>query len=403
MFHIASSRQLNRLESVTRSPIYSHFGETLAGQSTIRAYGDQERFIRESELRVDYNQKFSYANIISNRWIGVRLESVGSLVILFAALFAVLDKENLNPALAGLSITFALQITTILNILVRTTADIESNIISIERFREYTSLQQEDDWTKLGDVSSWLKEGKIKLENFQLKYREGLDLVLKNIDFEILPGEKVGIVGRTGSGKSSLTLALFRVIESSGGRILIDNTDISKIGLHTLRSNLTIIPQDPFLFFGTLRLNIDPFNSFTDDEVWRVLELSHLKKFVRTLQNGLLHIISENGENLSVGQRQLICLARALLRKTKILILDEATASVDLETDDLIQKTIRSQFKDCTVITIAHRLNTILDSDKIVVMDQGRIVEFGSPELLLDNVNSSFYAMIQKSGLVNVI
>lgn len=153
MFHIASSRQLNRLESVTRSPIYSHFGETLAGQSTIRAYGDQERFIKESELRVDFNQRFSYANIISNRWIGVRLESVGSLVILFAALFAVLEKENLNPALAGLSITFALQITTILNILVRTTADIESNIVSIERFREYTSLEQEDDWTKPGDVS----------------------------------------------------------------------------------------------------------------------------------------------------------------------------------------------------------------------------------------------------------
>lgn len=213
--------------------------------------------------------------------------------------------------------------------------------------------------------------------------------------------EKIGIVGRTGAGKSSLTLALFRIIEGAGGKIIIDDIDIASIGLHSLRNRLTIIPQDPVLFSGSLRMNIDPFQSYPDDSIWMALEQSHLKSFVKGLTDGLEFKITEGGENLSVGQRQLVCLARALLRKTKVLILDEATAAIDIETDELIQKTIRSQFNDCTILTIAHRLNTIMDSDRIIVLDQGIIAEFDSPANLLSNTNSIFYGMAKNSGLVD--
>jgi ABC-type multidrug transport system fused ATPase/permease subunit len=208
------------------------------------------------------------------------------------------------------------------------------------------------------------------------------------------------LVGRTGAGKSSLTLALFRLIEPVEGKILIDNVDVGKLGLYDLRSRLTIIPQDPVLFTGTLRLNLDPFESHDDSEIWSVLELAHLKTFVSSLEQGLTHPVSEGGENLSVGQKQLICLARALLRKCKIIVLDEATAAVDIETDDLIQNTIRNQFSGCTIITIAHRLNTIIDYDRIIVMDKGEIVEFDSPKVLLENTESVFYSMAKESGLV---
>jgi len=240
----------------------------------------------------------------------------------------------------------------------------------------------------------------VEFRNFQVRYREGLDLVLRGITFAVEGGEKVGIVGRTGAGKSSLTLALFRIIEPAGGQIIIDDQDITTLGLHALRSRLTIIPQDPVLFSGTLRINLDPFNTHSDDDVWRALEHAHLKAFVKGLAAGINHEVTEGGENLSVGQRQLVCLARALLRKTKVLVLDEATAAVDLETDDLIQKTIRTEFADCTVLVIAHRLNTILDSDKVIVLDRGTITEFAAPNDLLQNKQSAFYSMAKDAGLV---
>lgn len=225
-------------------------------------------------------------------------------------------------------------------------------------------------------------------------------MVLRDVTCKIEPGEKVGIVGRTGAGKSSLTLALFRLVEAAGGSITIDGENISKLGLHDVRGKLTIIPQDPVLFSGTLRFNLDPFEKYSDDEIWRVLELSHLKAFVGGLSAGLSHEINEGGENLSIGQRQLICLSRSLLRKTKILVLDEATAAVDLETDDLIQTTIRTAFKECTVLTIAHRLNTIMDSTRVMVLDKGEIREFDTPSALLHNKKSIFYGMAKDAGIV---
>ncbi|XP_025986920.1 multidrug resistance-associated protein 1 isoform X7 [Solenopsis invicta] len=400
-FYVATSRQLKRLESVSRSPIYSHFSESVTGAQIIRAYGVQEQFIHESENRVDFNQVCYFPSIIANRWLAVRLEMVGNLIIFFAALFAVLGRDTMSSGLVGLSVSYALQITQTLNWLVRMTSDVETNIVAVERIKEYGETTQEASWKNAENMPAkeWPKHGRVDFKDFKVRYREGLDLVLNGLTFSVLGGEKIGIVGRTGAGKSSLTLALFRIIEAAHGKILIDDVDISKLGLHDLRSRLTIIPQDPVLFSGTLRMNLDPFNCYSDEEVWRALEHAHLKLFVKNLPSALLHEVTEGGENLSVGQRQLICLARALLRKTKVLILDEATAAVDLETDDLIQTTIRQEFKDCTVLTIAHRLNTILDSDRVIVLDNGLIVEYDSPEVLLRNSSSSFYSMAKDAGL----
>ncbi|XP_013142439.1 PREDICTED: multidrug resistance-associated protein 1 [Papilio polytes] len=361
-FYVATSRQLKRLESVSRSPIYSHFGESITGATTIRAYGVTNRFVEESERGVDHNQSCYYPSCIANRWLAVRLEMIGNFIIFFAALFAVLYRTSTNPGLVGLSVSYALQITQTLNWLVRMTSEVETNIVAVERIKEYAETEQEAAWSVgNGPGATWPETGALQLER----------------------------------------LYVYRIVEAMSGKILIDGIDISTIGLHQLRSRITIIPQDPVLFSGTLRMNLDPFDAYSDEDIWRSLEHAHLKTFVQGLQAGLRHEISEGGENLSVGQRQLVCLARALLRKTPLLVLDEATAAVDLETDELIQKTIRSEFASCTVLTIAHRLNTIMDSTRVMVLDKGQLVEFAPPDQLLQDRTSVFYGMAKDAGLVN--
>uniref|UniRef100_A0A8C0HFM2 Multidrug resistance-associated protein 1 n=1 Tax=Chelonoidis abingdonii TaxID=106734 RepID=A0A8C0HFM2_CHEAB len=400
-FYVATSRQLKRLESVSRSPVYSHFNETLLGVSVIRAFEEQTRFKLQSDLKVDENQKAYFPSIVANRWLAVRLECVGNCIVLFAALFAVIARHSLSPGLVGLSVSYSLQVTTYLNWLVRMTSELETNIVAVERVQEYSEMEKEAPWCieQTAPPNSWPHEGQVEFRGYGLRYREDLDLVLKNINVTIKGGEKVGIVGRTGAGKSSLTLGLFRINESAEGEIIIDGVNVAKIGLHDLRFKITIIPQDPVLFSGSLRMNLDPFDKYSDEEIWTSLELAHLKNFVSSLPDKLNHECSEGGENLSVGQRQLVCLARALLRKSKILVLDEATAAVDLETDDLIQSTIRTQFEDCTVLTIAHRLNTIMDYERVIVLDKGEIVECDSPANLLQK-KGIFYSMAKDSGLV---
>uniref|UniRef100_H2YLY4 Multidrug resistance-associated protein 1 n=1 Tax=Ciona savignyi TaxID=51511 RepID=H2YLY4_CIOSA len=399
-FYIRTSRQLKRLESISRSPIYSHFSETIAGVSTIRAYGLQKSFMKQNEIKLDTNQMAYYPNIVSNRWLALRLELVGNLIVLFAAIFAVVEKGKINDGIVGLSISYSLQITMMLNWLVRQASELETNIVAVERVEEYSSVVQEAELVIDGSrpPSHWPAEGSIKFEDYSTRYREGLDLVVKNITIHINGGEKVGIVGRTGAGKSSMTLALFRIIESASGRISIDGLPISNMGLQDLRSKLSIIPQDPVLFSGSLRMNLDPFEEYRDSELWDALEHSHLKDYVTSLSEKLEHEVTEGGENLSVGQRQLVCLARALLRKSKILVLDEATAAVDLETDDLIQATIREQFSDCTTFTIAHRLNTIMDSTRVLVLDAGKVAEFDTPDNLLQ-AKGIFFSMAKDAGL----
>ncbi|XP_068578796.1 ATP-binding cassette sub-family C member 2 [Cebidichthys violaceus] len=398
-FYVATSRQLRRLDSVSRSPIYSHFSETVSGLSVIRAYGHQERFLKHNETTTDENLKSLYPWIVSNRWLAIRLEFLGNLVVFFAALLAVISRDSLDSGLVGLSISYALNVTQTLNWLVRMTSELETNIVAVERVNEYSKLENEAKWvTDTRPPEKWPQAGRLQFDNYKVRYRPGLDLVLHGITCDIDSTEKIGIVGRTGAGKSSLTNCLFRIIEAADGHILIDDVDVSTIGLHDLRNRLTIIPQDPVLFSGTLRMNLDPFDKFSDEAIWRVLELSHLKDYVAGLPEGLQHEVAEGGENLSVGQRQLLCLARALLRKSRILILDEATAAVDLETDDLIQNTIRKEFSHCTVLTIAHRLHSIMDSSRVMVLDAGKIVEFDSPSNLLQK-HGHFYAMAKDAGI----
>ncbi|KAG8290821.1 Canalicular multispecific organic anion transporter 1, variant 2 [Homalodisca vitripennis] len=400
-FYVATSRQLKRIEAVSRSPVFSHFSETVTGASSIRAYGVENHFIKTAEDRVDANQVCYYPSLVSNRWLGIRLETIGNIIIFFAALFAVLERDTLDPGIVGLSISYALQITGVLNFAVRMATDIETNIVSVERIKEYSEIPQEGAWeVQPRPDPKWPVHGTVEFKDFQVRYRAGLELVLRGVSFVIKGQEKIGIVGRTGAGKSSLTLSLFRIIEAAGGHIYIDGLDISKIGLGDLRSRLTIIPQDPVLFSGSLRMNLDPFEMYNDSDLWHALDLAHLGLFIRSQPQKLFHTISEGGDNLSVGQRQLVCLARALLRKTQILILDEATAAIDLETDDLIQQTIREEFKDCTVLIIAHRLNTIIDSDRVIVLDEGKVKEFDSPSNLLKQPTSIFYGLAKHAGLI---
>ncbi|XP_069851649.1 ATP-binding cassette sub-family C member 2 [Dipodomys merriami] len=402
VFYVSTSRQLRRLDSVTRSPIYSHFSETVSGLPVIRAFEHQPRFLARSEMGIDTNQKCVFSWITSNRWLAVRLEFVGNMIVFCSGLLLVIYKSTLSGDTVGFVLSNALNITQTLNWLVRMTSEIETNIVSVERITEYINVENEAPWvTDRRPPPDWPSKGEIQFNNYQVRYRPELDLVLKGITCAIKSTEKIGVVGRTGAGKSSLTNCLFRILEPAGGQITIDGIDIASIGLHDLRGKLTIIPQDPILFSGSLRMNLDPFNTYSDEEIWKALELAHLKSFVAGLTLGLSHEVAEAGDNLSIGQRQLLCLGRALLRKSKILVLDEATAAVDLETDHLIQTTIRNEFSHCTVITIAHRLHTIMDCDKIMVLDNGKIVQYGSPEELLENPGP-FYFMAKEAGIENI-
>ncbi|XP_059141156.1 multidrug resistance-associated protein 1-like [Physella acuta] len=402
-FFITTSRQLKRLGAKTTSPIFNHFSETLTGASVIRAFGAEKRFVQEADSKVDLNQIFMFITYSSDRWLGVRLEFVGNVVTFAAATIAVATRDVISGGIMGLSITYAFQVTGNLNWLVRMTSDLESHVVSVERIIQYTELDSEAAWDNFMYKSpvGWPTTGHVKIENLSLRYRDGLDFVLKSVSFEVNAQEKVGIVGRTGAGKSSLTQALFRLVEPAGGKIIIDEIDISQLGLHDLRSKITILPQDPVIFEGTLRTNLDPFSEFGEDALWVALEHAHLKSFVESLADKLDHQCGEGGENLSVGQRQLLCLGRALLRKTKILILDEATAAVDMETDELIQTTIRQEFQNCTILTIAHRLNTIMDYNRILVLDKGEVKEYDTPQNLLKNTDGIFYSMAKTAGLVS--
>ncbi|XP_064629119.1 multidrug resistance-associated protein 1-like isoform X2 [Lineus longissimus] len=402
-FYLPSSRQLNRLYSKTKSPVFNHFNESLTGSTTIRAFKHQSRFCDELERRMDRNLMHYFAMFSSNRWLGCRLEILGSLVVFGAALFAVLGRSSLTGGLVGLSITYGLEITENLNWMVRMATNMETNVVSVERVKEYAEVQREDEWYRkdYNVPTNWPSYGNVAFEHYSTQYRTGLDLVLKGVSFHIKGGEKVGIVGRTGAGKSSLTLSLFRIIEATGGRICIDGVDIASLGLHQCRSKISILPQDAVLFSGSLRMNLDPFEQYSDEKIWQALEHAHLKEFVTSKTERLDYECGEGGKNLSVGQRQLVCLGRTLLRRTKILVFDEATAAVDLETDRLIQSTIREEFAECTILTIAHRLNTIMDNDRIMLLSDGQIVEFDSPTELLKKVNGAFYNMAKDAGLVS--
>ncbi|KAM4788291.1 ATP-binding cassette sub-family C member 4 isoform 4-T4 [Cyanocitta cristata] len=397
-YFLDTSRDIKRLESTTRSPVFSHLSSSLQGLWTIRALKAEERFQKLFDAHQDLHSEAWFLFLTTSRWFAVRLDAICAIFVIVVAFGSLLLAKTLNAGQVGLALSYAITLMGTFQWGVRQSAEVENLMISVERVMEYTELEKEAPWeTNKHPPTEWPNQGMIAFENVNFTYSLDGPLVLRHLSVLIKPKEKVGIVGRTGAGKSSLIAALFRLAEPEG-RIWIDNYLTSELGLHDLRKKISIIPQEPVLFTGTMRKNLDPFNEYTDEELWNALEEVQLKEVVEDLPNKMETQLAESGSNFSVGQRQLVCLARAVLKKNRILIIDEATANVDPRTDELIQKTIRETFAHCTVLTIAHRLNTIIDSDRIMVLDAGRLKEYGEPYILLQEQDSLFYKMVQQVG-----
>ncbi|PRW33949.1 ABC transporter isoform A [Chlorella sorokiniana] len=398
--YIRSSREIKRLDSLALSPIFGHFGETLAGLMTVRAFRQQGSFEARNQSLLDHSNRAYWPAQCINRWLSVRLELLGISVVFGTAVLVTVAAPR-SAGLAGLALTSSLSLTGLCNWMVRQTTELEVNMNAVERMVEYTSLEPEAAAIVEGHrpLPNWPQQGAVDVQSLVVRYRPDLDPVLKGVSFSVRGREKVGVAGRTGCGKSTLFLALYRIVEPSGGRIVIDGIDCSTIGLFDLRSRLALVPQDPVIFSGTVRSNLDLFGSASSDEaVWEALAQAGLASTVRGMPGGLDAPIKEAGSNLSVGQRQLLCMARALLRASRILVLDEATSNVDTATDALIQSTIASAFADCTVLTIAHRLHTIMDSDRILVLHEGRVREYDAPAALLAQPGSAFRGMVEETA-----
>uniref|UniRef100_A0A8C1RBP7 Cystic fibrosis transmembrane conductance regulator n=1 Tax=Cyprinus carpio TaxID=7962 RepID=A0A8C1RBP7_CYPCA len=392
-YFLQTSRDVKRIESTTRSPVFSHLSSSLQGLCTIRAFKAEERFQQAFDAHQDLHSEAWFLFLTTSRWFAVRLDGMCSVFVTITAFGCLLLKDNV-----GLALSYSVTLMGMFQWGVRQSAEVENMMTSVERVVEYTKLESEAPWeTQKRPPPDWPSRGLVTFDKVNFSYSSDGPVVLKNISAMFRPREKVGIVGRTGAGKSSLISALFRLAEPEG-KILVDGVLTSEIGLHDLRQKMSIIPQDPMLFTGTMRKNLDPFSQHSDHDLWNALKEVQLKAAVEDLPAKLETELAESGSNFSVGQRQLVCLARAILRKNRILIIDEATANVDPRTDELIQKTIRDKFKECTVLTIAHRINTIIDSDRILVLDAGRIHEYDAPHVLLQNQNGIFYKMVQQTG-----
>ncbi|RZC36194.1 multidrug resistance-associated protein, partial [Asbolus verrucosus] len=400
IFYIRTSRNVKRLEGITRSPVFSHLNASLQGLTTIRAFGAQEILEKEFDNHQDLHSSAWFSFISTSRAFGYWLDLVCIVYITLVTFsFLIIGNEKFGGNV-GLAITQAIGLTGMFQWGMRQSTELENQMTSVERVLEYNNIEHEGDLESTPQnkpAATWPEEGRIEFLNVFLRYFPQDPPVLKNLSFTIRPREKVGIVGRTGAGKSSLINAIFQLTDTEGS-IIIDGINIANLGLHDLRSKISIIPQEPVLFSGTMRKNLDPFDDYSDDVLWRALEDVELKDAVADLAAGLNSKMSEGGSNFSVGQRQLVCLARAILRNNRILVLDEATANIDPQTDALIQNTIRSKFSDCTVLTIAHRLHTVMDSDKILVMDAGTMKEFDHAYNLLQDPEGILYGMVQQTG-----
>ncbi|CAF2081819.1 unnamed protein product [Brassica napus] len=400
-YYLTSSRELTRLDSITKAPVIHHFSESIAGVMTIRSFRKHELFRQENVKRVNANLRMDFHNNGSNEWLGFRLELIGSWVLCISALFMVMLPSNvIKPENVGLSLSYGLSLNSVLFWAIYMSCFVENKMVSVERIKQFTDIPAEAEWENKENLppSNWPFHGNVHLEDLKVRYRPNTPLVLKGITLDIKGGEKVGVVGRTGSGKSTLIQVLFRLVEPSGGRIVIDGIDICTLGLHDLRSRFGIIPQEPVLFEGTVRSNIDPTDQYSDEEIWKSLERCQLKDVVATKPEKLDSLVVDSGENWSVGQRQLLCLGRVMLKRSRLLFLDEATASVDSQTDAVIQKIIREDFESCTIISIAHRIPTVMDCDRVLVIDAGKAKEFDSPARLLEK-QSLFAALVQEYAL----
>lgn len=426
--YIPGLRELSRLRSTLKSPVLSHLQESVNGLETVRAYNENSRFTHANRKKLNLLMQVNWAAACTHRWLLMRLQLIATFIVLTASMLvlgSLFTKKNFSPGMVGFLMTYVFSSTAYLNAIIRYWSELETKFVSVERIIEYCKLKPEapEIIPENRPKDNWPSSGAITFENYSTRYREGLEPVLKDINLDVKPLEKIGIVGRTGAGKSSLTLALFRIIEATEGNISIDAVDTSKIGLFDLRSHLNIIPQDAHAFEGTVRENLDPFEQYSDERLWKVLEMAHLKEHVENMktevkedsgrrtkkvkkvdtepQVGLRAQVLEGGSNLSSGQKQLLCLARALLKDSRVLVLDEATAAVDVQTDKIIQETIRSEFKDKTILTIAHRLETIMDSDRVIVLDKGRVAEFDTVPALLANKEGIFYSLCKEGGFLD--
>ncbi|KAK9692619.1 hypothetical protein K7432_014250 [Basidiobolus ranarum] len=400
-FYMLTSRQIKQIESTTRSPVYSLLSETLDGLATIRAFSEQDRFLDMFIAAENENCRAFFMYLCSARWLGFRLDTLAATFLTITAFASVAVRETQSAGLVGLSLSYVLQLMGLLQWAVRQSIEVEITFVSVERMLSYTKLLPEG--PRVTDVrppKGWPQNAEIEFKEMSLTYPGSDKTVLRNINLKIRRHEKVGVVGRTGAGKSSLLTALFRLIEASpSGCILIDGIPISDLGLHDLRNAISIIPQEPFLFKGTLRFNLDPLNEHDDQSVWRALELAELKESINRLPQGLDTPVTENGKSFSIGQRQLLSLTRAILRNTQLLVMDEATANVDLQSDRFIQRSIHTCFRDATVLTIAHRLNTVIgDYDRILVLDQGEVMEFDEPWVLLQDEKGWLSDMVRSTG-----
>jgi len=420
-FYRESAREIKRLDSILRSLLYAHFAESLSGLPTIRSYGETARFLSDNEYYIDLEDRANFLVATNQRWLAIRLDFLGGLMVFVVAMLAVTGVSGISAAQIGLVLTYTTSLTQQCSMLTRQSAEVENYMQSVETLVQYsrgdlTEQEAPHEIPERKPDPEWPANGALEFQNVVMRYREGLPFVLKGLSMHIRGGEKIGVVGRTGAGKSSLMLALFRIVELSSGSISIDGIDISSIGLRDLRSKIAIIPQDPLLFSGTIRSNLDPFNVYDDTRLWDALRRSYLVEFTAEKERGesvdlssgmntptsrfnLDTVIESDGANLSVGERSLLSLARALVKDSKVVVLDEATASVDLETDAKIQQTIQTQFHDKTLLCIAHRLRTIISYDRILVMDSGNIAEFDTPLNLYLKHDGLFRGMCERSNI----
>ncbi|XP_072998587.1 putative ABC transporter C family member 15 [Typha latifolia] len=398
-YYISTARELARMVGIRKAPILHHFSETIAGAATIRCFNQENRFFNKNLTLIDDYSRITFHNSATMEWLCVRINFLFNFVFFVVLIILVsMPRNAVDPSLAGLAATYGLNLNVLQAWVIWNLCNVENKMISVERILQFSKVPSEAPLVieDRRPEENWPKCGTIELDNLHIQYAPGLPMVLKGISCKF-PGEKkIGVVGRTGSGKSTLIQALFRVVEPSAGRIIIDGTDICQMGLHDLRSRLSIIPQDPTLFQGTVRSNLDPLQQHSEVEIWEVLRKCRLEEIVKEDKRLLDAPVVEDGENWSVGQRQLVCLARVLLMKRKILVLDEATASVDTATDNFIQKTIRRETSACTVVTVAHRIPTVIDSDLVLVLEEGRILEFNSPDFLLKDKSSAFSKLVME-------
>ncbi|KAL8557357.1 hypothetical protein ACS0TY_004697 [Phlomoides rotata] len=398
-YYFSSAKELMRINGTTKSFVANHLAESVAGVTTIRAFKEEDRFFAKNLDLIDNNGTPFFHYFSANEWLIQRLETISATVLSFAGLCMVLlPPGTFSSGFIGMALSYGLSLNMSLVFSINNQCMLANYIISVERLDQYMHITSEapEIIEDNRPPTTWPSEGKVEIQDLQIRYRPNSPLVLRGVSCTFEGGDKIGIVGRTGSGKTTLIGALFRLVEPAGGRIVVDGIDISRIGLHDLRSRLGIIPQDPTLFTGTVRYNLDPLGQHTDEQIWEVLGKCQLKEAVQEKEEGLDSLVVEDGSNWSMGQRQLFCLGRALLRRSKILILDEATASIDNTTDMILQRTIRTEFEDCTVITVAHRIPTVMDSTKILAISDGKLVEFDEPTKLMKREDSLFGQLVKE-------